>query len=506
MAAASRRAVAAETARTTKAVAKKTSAKAAAKPGAKAPVKTPASPARAARGRAPERAAVEAAAAGQAAVGANELKVRMYRVGFGDFFLLTIPTDAGPKYILIDCGVHMSDTGSIRQCVENLAKDTHSELALVIVTHRHADHISGFATCQDLFKQFKVEAVWITNRLAPPGQSAPRRQEQIVALAEHLKSKLTARLKTQLALDLETRSRQALEMVNNALGVVDGGNARAMEVVTSLFGEPRPVPQYYQAGDVPKLPKSLEGAIDAQILGPAPLDQAGEFSAADNKANQYLDAVDKFGMPDDGVFRPFSKRWEATAHEYLEQSFKPWTPAAMERTLQKLQPDALLAAASTLDGTLNNQSLVVLFTCRGKRLLFVGDAQWGNWAYWLYGKPVKGQDPGISAQARSILESIDFYKVGHHGSTNATPIPVVNALRMQCAGMCSTATTKCYPEVPKLSLLTALSKRAQGRLVRSDWLPVGTTPANEDARKGMEKLPEGFEEKKDLYIEYSFPT
>lgn len=82
----------------------------------------------------------------------------------------------------------------------------------------------------------------------------------------------------------------------------------------------------------------------------------------------------------------------------------------------------------------------MLFTCTGKKLLFVGDAQWGNWSYWLYGKAVAGSDPGISDHAKQILGTIDFYKVGHHGSTNATPIPVVDALNQQCAAMCSTAT------------------------------------------------------------------
>src|ERR1700692_4311798 len=34
------------------------------------------------------------------------LRVRMYRVGFGDFFLVSVPVKAGFKHILIDCGVH----------------------------------------------------------------------------------------------------------------------------------------------------------------------------------------------------------------------------------------------------------------------------------------------------------------------------------------------------------------------------------------------------------------
>ena len=36
--------------------------------------------------------------------------------------------------------------------------------------------------------------------------------------------------------------------------------------------------------------------------------------------------------------------------------------------------------------------------------------------------------PASPTARRSILGSIDFYKVGHHGSTNATPIPAVGAL------------------------------------------------------------------------------
>ena len=35
----------------------------------------------------------------------------MYRVGFGDFFLITVPSKDGPQHILIDCGVTHGKTG-----------------------------------------------------------------------------------------------------------------------------------------------------------------------------------------------------------------------------------------------------------------------------------------------------------------------------------------------------------------------------------------------------------
>ena len=35
----------------------------------------------------------------------------MYNVGFGDCFLLTLSTTAGPRRMLIDCGTHPASTG-----------------------------------------------------------------------------------------------------------------------------------------------------------------------------------------------------------------------------------------------------------------------------------------------------------------------------------------------------------------------------------------------------------
>jgi beta-lactamase superfamily II metal-dependent hydrolase len=491
-----------------KAAAKKTTAKTATKTARKKPAQSGASTTGSGSG---------SSAGGAKPSAAGNIRVRMYRVGFGDFFLLTVPGKSGPAHILIDCGVHAANIGTIGDCVEDMKKETGSKLALVILTHYHADHMSGFASNSDDFAQFEVGAVWITNRLDPTNQKHANLMTQLASVAAQLKMQLGARNDKD---GIEARNK-----VENALGVSENGgggsNAKALKLLQSGFKNKPPV-YYYQGGDDPKLPDELDGAITAEILGPSPLDSDGEFSASDNKTEQYLTALGESGVPDTRHVQPFdAKKWKATSADYPTDTFDEFDSGifgespqrkrdgvtTLEKTLVSMQPDALAAVADKLDGTLNNQSLVVLFTCQGKKLLFVGDAQWGNWAYWLYGKAVTGTDPGITDRAKQILGSIDFYKVGHHGSTNANPIPAMDAINDSCASMCSTA-TGAYgspakkTEVPRTALMDALEKKTSQRLVRSDWIPAGDAKPDKEARGELPKLPDGFTTG-DLYIDYN---
>lgn len=456
------------------------------------------------------------------------LRVRMYRIGFGDFFLLTVPTKSGPQHILIDCGVHAGVIGTMDACVKDLAQETGGKLALVIATHYHADHLSGFASNYDDFAAFEVGAVWITNRLDPKNKDAVKLQMQIKSVANQLRLGLRLRLglgeDEQPGKNTEITQAQAIYKAENALGITLGAressNEKALRLLTEGFKNNPPV-YYYQGGDDPSLPDALKGAITAQLLGPAPLDSGGVFAGADNSKEQYLAAA----ATDDEVretecLEPFEAKWMrvADASDYPREAFGGFkSPLEMEKILHAAQPDAMLAMAEAVDGTLNNQSLVILFTCQGKKLLFVGDAQWGNWSYWLYGQKVTGEDPGITKNARDILGSIDFYKVGHHGSTNANPIPAVEALNVDCVSMCSTesadydpnktrphGTLKNKSEVPRTVLMDALEKRTNNKLVRSDWIAVAGVPASPEAKSQLPKLPKNFSPGA-LYIDYIFP-
>src|SRR5947208_188732 len=76
----------------------------------------------------------------------NTIRIRMYRVGFGDCFLVSLPLtgDAGFRHILVDCGVHgKGNIGTMDEVVDNIGTITDKKLAVVIATHAHQDHISG---------------------------------------------------------------------------------------------------------------------------------------------------------------------------------------------------------------------------------------------------------------------------------------------------------------------------------------------------------------------------
>lgn len=400
------------------------------------------------------------------------LRIRMYRVGFGDFFLVSVPTAADSfAHILVDCGVHAHDLGVMGEAVAQLKKDTGGKLALVIMTHRHADHISGFGSEREVFETFTVERVWMSWFEDPKDGKAARIQAGIAATAVRLQAALAARAGPADA--------QYLRMAGNALGAAASGNAAALEMLHSFRtpdGKATPV-DYYTAGDKPTLPASLAGAgLEAEIVGP-PKDLA-LVAKMDNAAHQYLaegedpDAPVRAGGRDREPFH-CAYRVEVPDYAWPGKRTSLFPDRQVRDNVAAMQPDLLAAAAGKADNALNNQSLVVLFTFRSKTMLFAGDAQWGNWANFLFGGAIGTRGHAeLTPRSKQILGKLDFYKVGHHGSRNATPIDFVEAMKKGCVAMCSTD-PGAYNEVPREPLMDALLKQTEGKLARSDQVGVG---------------------------------
>jgi hypothetical protein len=450
------------------------------------------------------------------------IRVRMYRVGFGDFFLVSFLPDSGdPVHIVIDCGVfkgtkQTGDIGSIEAAVADMVQTTGGKLALLMVTHRHADHIAGFSRCDAAFRSLSVQAVWMSIWESEYSPTAMKFQAELTRTAAALQSHFAA-LGARASKEQDT-ARKYMENATGEGGGKGGSNAKALNLLKNGFAGV--VPEYYQAGATAKLPPALaQVGVTAQILGPPPVADVALMKLMDLQkgVGQYL-ADEELEGTDSRA--PFGPRWEVdplsgsargSKDVYGPGSFREWSGdrngenlpsvqqaqkgrADMEAALELAQPAAALVAAKQLNSFLNNQSLVVLFTIKGKKLLFVGDAQAGNWEHWLFDtdSPDKKASGTMSANAQQILSSLDFYKVGHHGSGNATPKAVVETMRRggrKFAAMCSTQKdvygtedpddpTK-GTEVPRVPLIDALA--AECALVRSDQIAITVDGESIDA-------------------------
>jgi beta-lactamase superfamily II metal-dependent hydrolase len=472
----------------------------------------------------------------------GELRVRMYRVGFGDFFLLTVPTDEGPQHILIDCGVTSGrtgkgDIGTIKAAVAHMAEETKKKLALIIVTHRHQDHIIGFSRSAEIFQDFQVGALWMSvwETEYDPNEPKARKKKSLAATIQEELTAVAAGMQQHLAMAGSDSPETAaiVAMLENATGIDQaefaaagatkktgtggGTNAASLRFLKEGLGIE---PEYYAKGDTPKVPPVLAKAgLTAEILGPPPVDRFDFLKLMDLKKNvgQFL------GEANDGSgakFDPFGPQCCGDATSYPPQAFQEWTRAsknaphtALEAAIQAAQPSLLFTAAEVLDDVLNNQSLVVLFTFNGKKLLLAGDAQGGNWEYWMFGgTPTNAPSASdVQSASKAILEHLDFYKMGHHGSTNATPISAVEVMDGDFATMCSTqeesfGKVENQSEVPRVPLLEALGKKS--KIVRSDQIAVTVAGSEADAADGApKKIPtpsRGRFEKGSIYIDYFF--
>ena len=459
----------------------------------------------------------------------GSLRVRMYRVGFGDFFLVTVPSSDGPQHILIDCGVTggtsgKGDIASIKSAVRHMAGETNGKLALIIVTHRHEDHIIGFSRCATEFEKFKVGAIWMPYWETEYAADVQKFQDDLQGIALDLRA-------AALAGDANAAMDEILGIVGNATGISKEGpgggtNAKSLDLLKNRLGVK---PDYYFKGQKPKLPAGLvKAGLVAEILGPPPADALAFMKLSDLKkgVGQYLDAATGNGGGTKITIKPFGPEFIATAADYPPSVFREWAPRApgalpdfakrypeaLEKAVKGAVPESLLLAAKALDDMLNNQSLVVLFTWKDRKLLFAGDAQAGNWEYWLYDLDTPKSDPTgeqLSKEGRDILGSLDFYKVGHHGSTHATPISAVEAMGKDFVAMCSTqegsfGSVQNNSEVPRTPLLEALAKKSA--LVRSDQIAAKvngqTIPAVPGAPAKLPKPKSGKFEIGECYVDY----
>ncbi len=431
--------------------------------------------------------------------------VRMYRAGFGDCFLLAFRgADGDPVHMLIDCGVHSQyKGGSERICriVDHVHASTGGRLAVVAVTHEHADHISGFYAARNVFKDMDIGEAWFgwTEEPGNPAADKLRADRALTLAALQITNQRLAETDTITAGNID-----ALLQFHDVFGV---SGADAMNVLRGKVANPR-----YLKPKCPPLSVPGVDAVRVFVLGPPedskylmspdPSGKPGEVYTERALTAALLGVAGSEGSFDGEDFQPFAGNYRIPAAAVREPhdrfsffrnhyGFGDRDPDAWRR----IDVDWQCAAESLalkLDSATNNTSLVLAIELRntGRVLLFTGDAQVGNWESWHEGgwSEENGLRKGETITAKDLLERTVLYKVGHHGSHNAT-------LRQKgLEMMISEELTAMVPvdqdwaearkprpwRMPFEPLYADLRKRTRGRILRTDVgyaLPLDETPA-----------------------------
>jgi hypothetical protein len=509
---------------------------------------------------------------------ATQVFVRMYRSltpgadyngWLGDCFLIRILGPAGASHILIDCGILLGSADAanrVRRVTDDIIATTGGKLDLLVVTHEHWDHISGFSQAHDVFlgddttpPKLKIGKIWMawTENLADPlaKDLAAQRGQRSTALAN-----LVDYLKKRPAIaggpGLATMGLEAFIGVDT-LGAT-GGTLPGREVMARLktsapteYCDPtNPSATPLAAGTLASNTLQTPGAtsLRAYVLGPPrtkerlfkdlPSSGAAQETyltasgASTDNQTTYLTAtacntsgiMSRFGAAaDDGSSNtsvggggdsPFGRKNSGIAYpppdppadgagppdkDAADDAASRWAAlhygnaadsrTGEDQTRRRIDDDWLAASggfALKLDSDTNNTSLVLAFELPdGGVMLFAADAQVGNWLSW-HDQDYAAAD-GRRVTAADLLSRTRLYKVGHHGSHNATlaaqglemmtnPDLVALIPTDEAFGLTRPGDWK----MPNGNVNTALIAATKGRILRNDrnYPHVPTFPAD----------------------------
>jgi beta-lactamase superfamily II metal-dependent hydrolase len=457
----------------------------------------------------------------------GSVTIRMFCHGLGDCFLITVGQKSGRDYaILIDCGVAMGTPGEpelMKQVVRTIAQLTNDpktgkgHVDLLVVTHEHRDHVSGFIQAEDELKNIDFDHVWVAWTEDPKDDLANQlREKHAKEKASFARALTTAKAMATSAID--EKRMNALSGVMAFYQSIPAAKGKQVDVAAAMarasqLSSVKP-PPYLMPGDLVELPGAQPGGlaagIQAYILGPPhdgptlrrinptkdqeTYDKAKASIAALGMSSTWAAAmcchasfhgIGSLSADESDYERamPFDRqaRLELQAlREHDESKF--FTENYFESEPQRrIDGDWLWRGAQQLalymESYTNNTSLVVAFQLptSKKVLLFAGDAQVGNWLSWHDIKSFKNRNGATSnVTAAELLANTVFYKVGHHGSHNATlrakglemmtHPELVAMIPVEAEGVKRLG----YGEMPLNSLVAALGGRTEGRVLQLD--------------------------------------
>lgn len=555
----------------------------------------------------------------------GSVTVRMYRNILGDCFVLTHQDGAKRRIAVIDCGVLQNvlegdrlveklpapvvaavgrdalkavkggnDTikavaRSVIDHVKN-GKDT-GTIDVLVATHEHFDHLSGFALARDLWNDPKltVSKLWLA-WTEKPGEDPALQQLRADMAAARRAVRRTALAGQYLGVGADSDEMAAVQALADFIGPLDDdplaaagggvpGTAATLAMLKAKVGDANI--HYWEPGDV--IPAEEGIGLKAYVMGPphdltllkkdSPsagsasevyLVDTGDAAAAPRQRPIYLSTASDASVVEAAALRALQRApLDASAFSAAEPEVElvaaaePFAPTRRQpyvfdsahrgaelkgesdarRAIRALYEDEAndqlrieeewLSAAESLalklDSDTNNTSLVLAFELPGddrRILLFPGDAQVGNWLSWGEQTYPRAEDgTGPVQKAADILSRTVFYKVGHHGSHNATArekglelmvdprlvaaIPVVETVA-KVQGKGRKEPGKGW-EMPYAEMYTRLKEKTRGRIVRGDGDPAAEAEvflreADADHPVKVAHDPNG------LWVELTFPV
>ena len=374
-----------------------------------------------------------------AAKAPSSVTIRMYNVGFGDCFLLKFHYPGGDRRMLIDYGSTSAPKNGPKDYMLRIAEDIRDQcggtldgkppgkLHILVATHRHRDHISGLSTQGD--GTGKIIASLRPDHVIQPWTEDPKaKPDALTATAStftHGKpdaKKLTAHFLGSLedmhavadsvaTLALAGKIRGGAAIVNQ-LSFLGQDNLKNLSAVENLMTMGKKARAYYVNAGM-KLNGFLPG-VKITVLGPPTLKQSDKIRKQRSKdpaefwqfrnfwASQRLAAADSAVRQDPPPLFP--------GLAGVQESDHPPNVRWFIKQARQMRTSQVLELVRDLDKVMNNTSVILLFEIGDRKLLFPGDAQIENWSFALDNEEWKRK-----------LADVNLYKVGHHGSLNATP-------------------------------------------------------------------------------------
>jgi hypothetical protein len=459
--------------------------------------------------------------------------VRMYRIGHGDCFLIAFASQnpAKPAYVMIDCGYKPGSPNKLKKPTtaaaigKHIIDSTNGFVDVAIVTHEHQDHVNALTPTN--FPGLKVGKVWFAWTENPKDDIAN-------ALRKKFKDRLLGLIDARASLMGAGHSKDAEDVewylefelgedvgkFNGQQHAAAGGKDPAKsvnKVAMKFLADCAPGdPEYLYPHKGLAVPEAASAR--AFVLGPPreidkidDLDPEGAedfghgFGAAKGKggdAPKGLPFPRRHAIPMGEMFKDpvagafFKERYGSVDVVDVDDGREIPKNATFRRMTADDAADAATLALAMNNAT-NNASLVLAFELSkgGKVLLFVGDAQAGNWRSW---SDDEWEDGNSKVKVGDLLGRTVLYKVGHHGSHNATMKGSAAKGRASLAGMAQgkfanefvsmiTAVEAWAHQKPKPAwnhplpaIKTALEDKCGGRVLQTDS-PIPTKPVGEGA-------------------------